>query len=116
MKRSYIRNRYIFILDIISILFASLLTYFVVYAGMDDVSWEIIFTTGGMYAVWTFIFFFAFRVYNTAWCYSGSAELVRFFLINLAAIVAMYISNEILLELNFVIQAHRRVIFAIAVM
>ncbi|MBQ4630504.1 MAG: polysaccharide biosynthesis protein [Clostridia bacterium] len=83
---------------------------------MDDISWNIILTTGGMYAVWTFIFFFAFRVYNTAWCYSGSAELVRFLLINLAAIVAMYISNEILLNLNFVIQAHRRVIFAIAVM
>lgn len=116
MKRSYIRNRYIFILDFLSILFASFLTYFVVYSGMDDISWNIILTTGGMYAVWTFIFFFAFRVYNTAWCYSGSAELVRFLLINLAAIVAMYISNEILLNLNFVIQAHRRVIFAIAVM
>ncbi|MBQ4528080.1 MAG: polysaccharide biosynthesis protein [Clostridia bacterium] len=116
MKRNYIRNRYIFILDFLSILFASLLTYFVVYAGMDDISWGIILTTGGMYGVWTFVFFVLFRVYRTAWCYSGSAEIVRFLLVNLAAIVVMYISNEVLLNMNFVIQAHRRVIFAIAVM
>ena len=100
----------------ISIMCATLLTYFVVYSGNKDFSWNIIATTGGLYAVWTVLFFAAFKVYHTAWCYSGSEELVRFLLINLGAIVAMYVCNEILYMKDIVVQAHRRVIFAIAVM
>ncbi len=115
MNKTYIRNRYIFIFDILSIAIATFMTYFTVFTDMPLTN-EMVTFTAGTYTVCTLVAFSAFRVYSTAWCYSGTGELVKFLLINLVAVILVYTVNETLRLLKFIEFAHRRINFVIAVL
>lgn len=115
MNKTYIRNRYIFILDILSVLMSTLLTYFTVFSEMP-LTEEVVFFTGGMYAACTLVTFAAFRVYTTAWCYSGTGELVKFLLVNAIAVVMVFVVNEALRLLGIIHFAHRRINFVIFIL
>jgi len=112
MNKTYIRNRYIFILDVISIIAATLLTYFTVFSDMPLTN-EVVIFTGGMYTLCTLLVFSIFKVYSTAWCYSGTGELMRFFLVNFIAIVLVFCSNELLRMFKVIQFSHRRINFVI---
>ena len=114
MKKTHIRNRYIFILDILCIIFATLVTYFAVFSGMP-LSMQIIFQTGGIYAAWLLVTFAAFRIYNVAWFYCGSAELIKFMLINIIPGILLFLTNEIMCGLNVFEQPYRRFSLVIVV-
>lgn len=115
MNKTYIRNRYIFILDILSVLMSTLLTYFTVFSEMP-LTEEVVFFTGGMYTACTLVTFAAFRVYTTAWCYSGTGELVKFLLVNAIAVVMVFVVNEALRLLGIIHFAHRRINFVIFIL
>ena len=115
MNKTYIRNRYIFILDILSVLMSTLLTYFTVFSEMP-LTEEVVFFTGGMYTACNLVTFAAFRVYTTAWCYSGTGELVKFLLVNIVAVVMVFVVNEALRLLGIIHFAHRRINFVIAIL
>ncbi len=115
MNKTYIRNRYIFIFDILSVIMATLLTYFTVFTDMP-LTEEVVFFTAGMYTACTLLVFSIFRVYTTAWCYSGTGELVKFLLVNAVAVVMVLVVNETLRLLGIIHFAHRRINFVIAVL
>ena len=115
MKKTYMRNRYIFILDILSVIMATWLTYFTVFTDMA-LTEEVVFFTAGMYAACTLLVFSIFRVYTTAWCYSGTSELMKFLLINAVAVVMVFVVNETLRLTGVIHFAHRRINFVIAVL
>ncbi len=113
MKRNYIRNRYIFIFDVLSIIFATILAYMVVYTNQKPDMLAIC-STGGIYAICVFLTFAIFGVYNYAWCYSGTRELLRFLLINMIAVALMYAVDEILRITQIITYSHRRINFITA--
>ncbi|MBE7049646.1 MAG: polysaccharide biosynthesis protein [Ruminococcaceae bacterium] len=113
MKRNYIRNRYIFIFDVLSIIFATILAYMVVYTNQKPDVLAFC-STGGIYAICVFLTFAIFGVYNYAWCYSGTRELLRFLLINVIAVALMYAVDEILRITQVITYSHRRINFITA--
>lgn len=97
----------------LSIVLATILSYLVVYtSGHPDLLAMV--TTGGIYAICVIIVFSAFRVYNTAWSYSGTTELLHFLFVNVIAIVLMYAVDEFLRILNVITYSHRRINFTTA--
>ena len=71
-------------------------------------------TTIAEYAACVILVFFIFGVYNYAWCYSGTYELLKFLAINVVAIVLTYLVNEVLRYANIITYSHRRIVFVVA--
>ncbi len=114
MNRLYIRNRYIFMLDVVSIICASMITHLAVFSG-EHLSAYTLFMTGGVYALCTFFVFFLTNVYRVAWSYSGTRELAHFFAINIASILFTYIVFEAMRLFGIAPVLFRRTVFVIAI-
>ncbi len=113
VKKNYIRNRYILIFDILSIVFATILSYLVVYTS-GSLNFLALVSTGGIYAICVCVVFTAFKVYNTAWSYSGTTELLHFLFVNIIAVVLMFIIDEVLRVTDIITYSHRRINFTTA--
>ena len=113
MKKSYVRNRYIFILDLISIIVATLISHLAVFPD-NPLSCYIVFVTGGMYAICTLVVFFVTRVYKTAWCYSGTGETVQFVFKGIFGLISVYVICELLQLAGVFGLLYRRTTFVIA--
>ncbi len=115
MKKMYIRNRYIFLLDILSIFLAAFITYATVFPEMPITNNVLVFTAG-IYSLCTLVVFSIFRVYKTMWSYSGTKELVFFLFVNVISVALVFFINETLLLLKLIPFAHRRINFVIFVL
>lgn len=112
--KSLLRNRYILVIDIFCILFATLVTYLTVFTDIDF-SFDSAAIWLGLYIFCVMTAFFIFKVYRVAWYYSGTTEYMKFFYVNAGAVVAMYILGDILYRADVLQVYYRRVHFVISI-
>jgi len=108
MKNKIFKNRYILLGDILSVIIARIITAVMLFPEMELPAHGYIYT-GGIYLLLVIFVHFIFGIYKTAWHYSGTSELTRFFAINIFTAVMMFFTNEILVYVNLIPEAFRRV-------
>lgn len=114
-KPPYIRNRYILLMDMMCIIFASVLAHLVVFSDATLTLGALV-STGGIYAFWTLFTFAVFGIYLIAWSYAGTYELLRFILINTVPIILTLISSEVLAYFGIIEYSNKRLDTMIAIM
>ena len=113
MKR-FFRNRYLMVLDILSIFIATVITYFAIF---NDLSFSVksVFTTTVVFEVCFLFVFLLTGIYRVAWNFGGSKEIKFFIYSATAAVLLMFASNEVLTRVGILEQPYRRFNFIIAV-
>ena len=114
MINKIFRNRYILLLDIISVIVARLVAAAILFADMH-IPHEAIWYTGGIYLFLVVFIHFVTGIYNTAWHYSGTSELIKFGGINIATVAVLFSINEFLAFLDIIPEPYRRVNGGIAI-
>ncbi len=112
MIKFIVKNRLIFLMDIIAILCARTVAAVMLFSEMelDFVS------TGGVYMALVILVHLSSGVYRVAWHYSGTGELIKFLGINSLTLVILMLTNELFVHMNIIDQAFRRVNLGIVVM
>ena len=113
MKR-FFRNRYLMVLDMLSIFIATVITYFAIF---NDLSFSVksVFTTTVVFEVCFLFVFLLTGIYRVAWNFGGSKEIKFFIYSATAAMLLMFASNEVLTHVGILEQPYRRFNFIIAV-
>ena len=106
MKR-FFRNRYLMVLDILSIFIATVITYFAIF---NDLSFSVksVFTTTVVFEVCFLFVFLLTGIYRVAWNFGGSKEIKFFIYSAAAAVLLMFASNEVLTHVGILEQPYRR--------
>jgi len=114
MIKKIFRNRFILLLDIIAIIVARLITD-ILFFNKVDLNGNTLWYTGGIYLLFVTVVNFFTGMYNIAWHYSGTSELIKFGGINFAAAVGAVLTNEILDAFKVIPEPYRRINCGIAI-
>ncbi len=108
------KNRYLLLLDVLSIMLSATITLIAIFPNMDH-QFKNIVLVGGLYVLIAVMFYFTFGIYKIAWNYSGTSELAKFLMVNFVSAVVTLITNEILGNFFVEFSGNRRADFVIIV-
>ncbi|MBQ6894500.1 MAG: polysaccharide biosynthesis protein [Clostridia bacterium] len=114
MIKKLVKNRFILLFDIFSIVIARMLTSIMLFPEMELPEGALIYT-GGTYIAIVVLANFIFRMYKIAWQYSGTEELARFIGVGIISALFQLGVNELLVLFKIIPEPLRRVNGGIAV-
>ncbi|MBE7036494.1 MAG: polysaccharide biosynthesis protein [Ruminococcaceae bacterium] len=89
----FLKNRYLLLLDVLSIFMACAVTYFAIFTEVVFPV-ETVLVVGCLYSAIVFLVNRAFGNYAVAWQYSGTSELIKLLLLNFLSGVLLLLSIE----------------------
>ncbi len=113
MKKLF-KNRFILLFDIMAIIAARMITSIMLFPEMVLREGAFVYT-GGIYIALVVLVHLLTGMYNIAWYYSGTSELIKFGGINIASVIGLFALNEVLDFFNIIPEPYRRVNGGIAV-
>ena len=114
MIKKLFKNRFILLFDIMAIIAARMITSIMLFPEMVLRENAFVYT-GGIYIALVVLVHLLTGMYNIAWYYSGTSELIKFGGINIATSVGLFALNEVLDYFNIIPEPYRRVNGGIAV-
>ncbi len=114
MFKKTVKNRYIFVMDILAIIIARFITAMILFPEMKLPQGAFIYT-GGTYICFVIIINLIFGVYRIAWHYSGTRELAKYMSVCIVSMITQFVANELMVILSIIPQPFRRINGGIAV-
>lgn len=114
MIKKLFKNRFILLFDILAIIAARMITSIMLFPEMVLRERAFVYT-GGIYIGLVILVHLLTGMYNIAWYYSGTSELIKFGGINILSAVGLFALNEVLDYFNIIPEPYRRVNGGIAV-
>lgn len=114
MFKKTVKNRYIFVLDILAIIIARFITAMILFPEMNLPQGAFIYT-GGTYICFVVIINLIFGIYRIAWHYSGTRELAKYMSVCIVSMITQFVANELMVFLSIIPQPFRRINGGIAV-
>ena len=114
MFKKTVKNRYIFVMDILAIIIARFITAMILFPEMKLPEGAFIYT-GGTYICFVIIINLIFGIYRIAWHYSGTRELAKYMSVCIVSMITQFVANELMVVLSIIPQPFRRINGGIAV-